>query len=85
MCRGAELGQCLEETPERLRRQKPLRPHGLRPASYNNRADMIVCCPTTTRIKGCPFEVARRTPPSIVLADQVKSKDWRARKVNRKE
>ena len=46
---------------------------------------MIVCCPTTTRIKGYPFEVALAgTPPSVVLADQVKSQDWRARKAVRK-
>ena len=42
---------------------------------------MIVCCPTTTRIKGYPFEVALAgLPASVVLADQVKSQDWRARK-----
>ena len=41
---------------------------------------MIVCCPTTIRIKAYPFEVALTgTPPSVVLADQVKSQDWRAR------
>jgi mRNA interferase MazF len=46
---------------------------------------MIVCCPTTTRIKGYPFEVALAgTPTSVVLADQVKSHDWRARKAARK-
>jgi mRNA interferase MazF len=57
----------------------------LSPASYNGRAGMIVCCPTTTRIKGYPFEVALAgTPPSVVLADQVKSQDWRARKATRK-
>jgi mRNA interferase MazF len=39
----------------------------------------------TTRIKGYPFEVALSgTPPSVVLADQVKSQDWRARKAVRK-
>jgi len=55
------------------------------PASYNGRAGMIVCCPTTTRIKDCPFEAALAgTPPSVVLADQVKSQDWRARKAARK-
>lgn len=54
-------------------------------ASYNGRAGMIVCCPTTTRIKGYPFEVLLAgTPPSAVLADQVKSQDWRARKATRK-
>ena len=53
----------------------------LSPASYNGRAGMILCCPTTTRIKGYPFEVwLAGTPPSVVLADQVKSQDWRARK-----
>jgi mRNA interferase MazF len=57
----------------------------LSPASYNGRAGMIVGCPTTTRIKGYPFEVALvGTPQSVVLADQVKSQDWRARKATRK-
>ena len=57
----------------------------LSPASYNGRAGMIVCCPTTTRIKGYPFEVALTgAPASVVLADQVKSQDWRARKAMRK-
>ena len=46
---------------------------------------MIVCCPTSTRIKGYPFEVALAgAPPSVVLADQVKSQDWRARRAVRK-
>ena len=53
----------------------------LSPASYNGRTGMILCCPTTTRIKGYPFEVVIvGTPPSVVLADQVKSQDWRARR-----
>jgi mRNA interferase MazF len=57
----------------------------LSPSSYNGRAGMILYCPTTTRIKGYPFEVALAgTPPSVVLADQVKSQDWRARKAARK-
>ncbi len=57
----------------------------LSPASYNRRAGMILCCPTTTRIKGYPFKVALAgNPPSVVLADQVKSQDWRARKATRK-
>jgi mRNA interferase MazF len=57
----------------------------LSPASYNRRAGMILCCPTTTRIKGYPFEVALAgNPPSVVLADQVKSQDWRARNATRK-
>lgn len=35
----------------------------------------------TSRIKGYPFEVVvSEEPPSTVLADQVKSLDWRVRK-----
>ena len=48
----------------------------LGPSSYNGRAGMIVCCPTTMRIKGYPFEVSLAgSPHSVVLADQVKSQD----------
>ena len=58
----------------------------LSPASYNGRTGLAVCCPTTTRIKGYPFEVSiAGTPPSVALADQVKSLDWRARSAVRKD
>ncbi len=57
----------------------------LSPSAFNGRAGMIVCCPTTTRIKGYPFEVPiAGRPLSVVLADQVKSQDWRARRAVRK-
>jgi len=53
----------------------------LSPASYNRIRGMMVCCPMTSRIKGYPFEVVvSRDPPSAVLADQIKSLDWKARK-----
>jgi len=46
---------------------------------------MAVCVPTTTRIKGYPFEVLLAgAPPSVALADQVKCQDWRARNATRK-
>jgi mRNA interferase MazF len=57
----------------------------LSPAGYNGRAGMIIGCPMTTRVKGYPFEVAiADQPPSVVLADRVKSQDWRARQATRK-
>ena len=57
----------------------------LSPASYNRRTGLAVCCPLTTQLKGYPFEVVvTETPPSAVLADQVKSLDWRARGAVRK-
>jgi mRNA interferase MazF len=39
----------------------------------------------TTQIKSYPFEVlVAGSTPSVVLADQVKSVDWRVRKAKRK-
>jgi mRNA interferase MazF len=50
----------------------------LTPSRYNETRGMMVCCPMTSRIKGYVFEVVvSTTPPSVVLADQVKSLDWR--------
>lgn len=57
----------------------------LTPARYNGMRGMMLCCPMTSRVKGYVFEVVVSTdPPSAVLADQVKSVDWRARKAVRK-
>jgi mRNA interferase MazF len=41
---------------------------------------LMICCPLTSQIKNYPFEVfIGGTPPNAVLADQVKSIDWRSR------
>ena len=58
----------------------------LSPKIYNGKSSLILCCPMTTQIKGYPFEVicvidGVRT---AVLADQIKSLDWRARKAKLK-
>ncbi|MCZ0964208.1 endoribonuclease MazF [Paracoccus benzoatiresistens] len=50
----------------------------LSPAAYN-RIGLMLCCPLTTKRKGYPFEVPiNDARGSTVLADQVKSLDWRA-------
>ena len=54
----------------------------LSPSAYNDLVGLALFCPITSRVKGYPFEVA--LPDSgpitgVVLADQVKSLDWRAR------
>lgn len=52
------------------------------PLAYNQRVGLALVCPITQRAKGYPFEVAipEGLPISgVVLADQVKSLDWRAR------
>jgi mRNA interferase MazF len=58
----------------------------LSPAIYNRKAGLMVCCPLTTRRKGYPFEVDVDVGGvgGAVLADQVKSLDWRQRKARRK-
>jgi mRNA interferase MazF len=61
---------------------------GRRPAAvistknYNGKTGSAIFCPITSQIKGYPFEVLL-TPgvpvAGAILADQVKSLDWRAR------
>ena len=59
---------------------------GYRPAlilsssEYNRVIGLMIVCPTTTRIKGYPYEVALAgDPPSVALADHARSMDWRKR------
>ncbi len=52
-------------------------------AAYNDKAGLAILCPITTQIKGYPFEVTIPTGKDVsgaILADQVKSLDWRARR-----
>jgi mRNA interferase MazF len=57
----------------------------LSPAAYNAKTSLMVCCPMTTQIKNYPFEVVISAEnPSVVLADQVKSLDWRKRHARRR-
>ncbi|MBA4388625.1 MAG: mRNA-degrading endonuclease [Verrucomicrobia bacterium] len=54
----------------------------LSPESYNHKVGLALCCPVTSQVKGYPFEVqipAGRPISGVVLADQVKSLDWKAR------
>lgn len=58
----------------------------LSPVRYNGKVGLAVCCPITTRVKGYPFEVpipASLPVAGVVLADQVKSLDWRAHNASR--
>ncbi len=56
----------------------------LSPKPYNAKTGLMVCCPMTTQIKGYPFEVLIDDRRSAVLADQIKSLDWRRRRARRK-
>jgi len=54
----------------------------LSPESYNRKVGLALLCPLTNQIKGYPFEVSLPdglTASGVVLSDQVKSMDWKAR------
>ncbi len=58
----------------------------LSPAAYNGRVGLALLCPITSQVKGYPFEVALPDGlpvTGVVLADQVKSLDWKARQCAR--
>lgn len=79
----------LHFTPQAGHEQAGHRPALVVSPSQYNRIGLMLCCPMTTKAKGYPFEVAIASakssdPPSIVLADQIKSLDWRARRARRK-
>ena len=58
----------------------------LSPRIYNAKSGLALVCPITNQAKGYPFEVA--VPASlgatgVILADHVKSVDWKARRAER--
>lgn len=55
-------------------------------ASYNSTVGLAIICPITNQAKGYPFEVLiprECNVTGVVLSDQVKSIDWRARRAKR--
>ena len=78
----------LNFTPQAGHEQRGHRPAlVLSPSSYNGKTGLMLCCPITSRQKGYPFEVkldVKSGADGVVLADQVKSLDWRARNAKRK-
>jgi mRNA interferase MazF len=75
----------LEFTPHAGSEQRGRRPAlVLSPKSYNGKVGLTLFCPVTSKVKGYPFEV--KLPDGyavsgVVLSDQLKSLDWRSRKV----
>jgi len=54
-------------------------------AVYNGRSQLAVLAPITSQVKGYPFEVlipSGQAVTGVILADQLKSLDWRARKAH---
>lgn len=53
------------------------------PQAYNAATSLAIMCPITSKIKGYPFEVTLPAGKKIggaVLADQIKSLDWKSRR-----
>ena len=74
----------LEFTPQTGSEQAGRRPAlVISPKAYNAKVGLALFCPVTSRVKGYPFEVVLSEGGcviGVVLSDQLKSLDWRARK-----
>jgi mRNA interferase MazF len=56
----------------------------LSPESYNRKTGLFLACPVTSKAKGYPFEAPLPdglAVNGVILADQIKSLDWKARRV----
>ncbi len=74
----------LEFNPQAGHEQAGKRPAVvISPKPYNEKVGLALVCPITSRAKGYPFEVplpAGMAVSGVVLADQIKSLDWQARR-----
>ncbi len=77
----------LDFSPHAGREQAERRPAiVLSPRAYHQKTPYVVVCPITSRIKGYPFEVVLPAGLAVggaVLADQLKSVDRHARRIER--
>lgn len=74
----------LEFDPVRGHEQDGRRPaFVISPAAYNAKTGLLLACPITSHVKGYPFEVPVSAAPiaGVILADHIRSVDWRARRV----
>lgn len=72
----------LSMSPQQGREQAGRRPAiCLSPQSYNRKSGLAIFCPITSKVKGYPFEapIHAKAISGVVLADQLRSLDWRQR------
>ena len=55
----------------------------LSPKAYNAKTGLLIACAMTSAVKGYPFEIGL-PDGGVVLADQLKSLDWRVRRAQPK-
>lgn len=69
--------------PQAGHEQKGRRPAViLSPRVYNERTQLAIACPITSKVKGYSFEVdvGEGQISGVILADQLKSLDWKQRR-----
>ncbi|MCG2788657.1 MAG: endoribonuclease MazF [Actinomycetia bacterium] len=71
----------LEFDPQKGHEQKGRRPGiVLSKKEYNQKSNLTVICPITSKIKGYPFEVRINSIiQGVILSDQIRSIDWKSR------
>ena len=71
----------LEFDPQKGYEQKGRRPGIiLSKKEYNQKSNLAIICPITSKIKGYPFEVGiNNIIKGVVLSDQIRSIDWKSR------
>jgi len=71
----------LEFDPQKGHEQKGRRPGiVLSKKEYNQKSNLAIICPVTSKIKGYPFEVkVNSIIQGVILSDQIRSIDWKSR------
>jgi mRNA interferase MazF len=72
----------LNFTPQTGHEQQGKRPAlTLTKREYNQKTNLGLFCPITSKIKGYPFEVLIQKSKinGVIIADQIRSLDWKAR------
>ena len=78
----------IQMNPQAGREQAGHRPaFVVSPKSYNGKVGLALMCPITSKEKGYPFEVpiTGASIQGVILSDQVKSLDWKARETRLEE
>lgn len=71
----------LEFDPQKGHEQKGKRPGiVLSKKEYNQKSNLAIICPITSKIKDYPFEVRINSIiQGVILSDQIRSIDWKSR------
>jgi mRNA interferase MazF len=79
----------LDSTPQSGHDQEGRRPGLVISPKKYNRIGLALICPITSKQKGYPFEISLSSSDGftsgVVLADQIRSLDWKARNASFKE